>query len=317
MTATLHILQAGPHVSIQDAGRPGLMRFGVPASGPMDRNALAIANTALGNPSGDPGIEVSPGGLTLEHSGAPLGIAIAGGGFLVTRNGDRLGSWTTLTLHPKDRLTIRPGPWGNWCCLAVRGRIQCRTWLESASTHALSGLGGGALTSGQSLTIDNPRPIAEGALPCPVWARPRRYLHVTLGPQDHLFAPETLHTLLSTTFRLTAAFDRMGLRLSGPSLAPEGALGIPSQGVTRGAVQVAGDGVPTILMADHQTTGGYPKIATVIADDTDGLAQLRPGDALVFRAVSPARAIAMARQRAAARAAYLTALSRRSPGEPA
>ena len=315
MTATLHILQAGPHVSIQDAGRPGLMRFGVPASGPMDRNALAIANTALGNPPGQPGIEVSPGGLTLEHSGTPLGIAIAGGGFLVTRNDERLGSWATLTLRPKDRLTIRPGPWGSWCCLAVRGRIQCRTWLESASTHGPSGLGGGALITGQSLVIDSPRPMTESAIPCPVWARPRHRLHVTLGPQDHLFAPETLQALLSTPFRLTAAFDRMGLRLSGPSLAPEGALGIPSQGITRGAVQVAGDGVPTILMADHQTTGGYPKIATVLSDDTDGLAQLRPGDALAFHAVTPARAVAVARQRAAARAAYLTALSRRSPGD--
>ncbi len=228
--ALIDILAAGPHVTLQDAGRPGLMRYGVPASGPMDRSALAIANTALGNPAGAPGIEVSPGGLTLQVSRAPLGLAIAGGGFVVTRNDDRLGSWAVLTLQPGDRLTLRPGPWGNWCCLAFSGRIQSRTWLNSASTHATSGLGGGAVQAGEVLEVEDPSPAPEGGIPCPVWARPRRRLHVTLGPQDHLFAPETVQTFLSTPFGLTAAFDRMGQRLSGPPLTPRNALGIPSQG---------------------------------------------------------------------------------------
>lgn len=307
--ARLTIHQAGPHVTLQDAGRPGLMRFGVPASGPMDRAALAIANTALGNPSGATGIEVSPGGLTLEVDFAPLGIAIAGGGFVVSCNGRTHGSWSVLTLQPNDRLTIRPGPWGNWCSLAVAGQIQCRTWLNSAATHAGSGLGGGALQAGQTLTVTNPRPAPEGGIPCPVWARPKRRLHVTLGPQNSLFAPETIQTFLSTPFALTAAFDRMGQRLSGPPLTPRDALGIPSQAVTRGAVQVSGDGTATVLMADHQTTGGYPKIATLLSHETDALAQLRPGDRVAFHAVTPAQAVALARTRAAALQSYLARLS--------
>jgi allophanate hydrolase len=307
----LEIAHAGPHVTLQDAGRPGLMRFGVPASGPMDRIALAIANAALGNPPGQTGIEVSIAGLTLVAHGEPVGLAIAGGGFHVARNDVPQGAWSSFTLRSGDRLTIRPGLWGSWCCIAFRGRIQSRTWLKSAATHSQSGLGGGALSAGQSLLIDGPRPAPEGRIPCPVWARPRRRLQVTIGPQDNLFPPETLQTLLSTPFRLTPAYDRMGLRLSGPPLVPDGALGIPSQAVTRGAVQVSGDGTATILMADHQTTGGYPKIATVLSPDTDALAQLRPGDAVAFHAVSAPKAIDIARSRSAAMQAFLSRLAAR------
>jgi 5-oxoprolinase (ATP-hydrolysing) subunit C len=101
----------------------------------------------------------------------------------------------------------------------------------------------------------------------------------------------------------------MGMRLSGPSLVPDAALGIPSQPVTRGAVQVSGDGTATVLMADHQTTGGYPKIATLLSDDTDGLSQLRPGDALAFTTVSAEQAVAIARSRARAVSAYLARLA--------
>lgn len=310
----LEVLHAGPHVTLQDAGRPGLMRFGVPASGPMDRSALAIANVALGNPPGQAGIEVSAGGISLLCHGAPIGLAVAGGGFRVQVNDRPVGAWTTLTLKPGDRLTLRPGLWGSWCCVALRGQLRAQSWLGAVATHSASGRGGGPLCAGQSLEIDTPRPTPEARIPCPVWARPRRRLHVTLGPQDHLFAPDTVQTLLSTPFRLTSAYDRMGLRLAGPPLMPEAALGIPSQAVTRGAVQVSGDGTATILMADHQTTGGYPKIATVLDADTDALAQLRPGDALAFQAVSPERAVQIARGRAQAVAAFLARLTRLSSG---
>ena len=310
MTAVLEILQAGPHVTYQDAGRPGLMRYGVPASGPMDRKALAIANTALGNPIDKTGVEISLGGLTLLCHQTPVTVAIAGGGFIVTLNDTRLGAWTVLTLHPQDRLTIRPGQWGSWCYLAFAGQIQSLTWLKSASTHAASGLGGGRLLAGDQITIDQPRTAPSRAIPCPVWARARHQINLTLGPQQALFRPETIQTLLSATYRMTGAFDRMGMRLSGPALMPENALGIPSQAVTRGAVQVAGDGVPTVLLADHQTTGGYPKIATILDDDTDALAQLRPGDPMAFTAISPARAILLARQRNTGFQRYLATLSK-------
>ena len=143
--------------------------------------------------------------------------------------------------------------------------------------------------------MEGPRCLPDRRLACPVAARPRGEVAVVLGPQERFFPPEARAALTGAAFRLTDAYDRMGVRLRGPSLAPEGALSIPSEPILRGAIQVAGDGVPAVLMADHQTTGGYPKIATIVSAHLDGFAQLRPHDAVRFRAVSPAEAVALAR----------------------
>lgn len=305
MTATLHITQAGPLVSIQDQGRAGLARFGVTASGPMDRLACAAANAALGNPVDAPVIEVSLGGIRLEYGGKPVNIAIAGGGFIV-ESGSKHGSWQVLTLRDGDSLTIRRGPWGSWCYLAVAGTLLCPAWLGSHATHANSGKGGGLLRKGDMLEVQSPCAThAPRTLPCPIFARPRHVLHVTIGPQDRFFAPETLRALLDTDFTLTTAYDRMGVRLKGADLTPKAALTMPSEPISRGALQVAGDGVPTLLLADHQTTGGYPKIATVLDCDLDAATQLRSFDTLRFASVTPSQAIARARMTAAAHARYL------------
>lgn len=298
--ASLRVSFAGPHVSIQDAGRPGLMRFGVPASGPMDRQSFALANAALGNPAGHPGVEVSLGGLSLHCENGTVTLAIAGGGFIVETGAGKRGAWTVLTLSAGESLTIRPGPWGSWSYLAFAGDLQAESWLGSHATHGSSGFGGGKLSTGQVLTIAEARlrPTCEGPIPCPVWARPRHLLRCTLGPQDRFFAPETLTAFTTTRFETTAAFDRMGLRLRGPALPPAAALSIPSEPILRGSVQVSGDGVATVLLADHQTTGGYPKIATVLGCDLDAFVQCRPRDAVMFQAVTPSEAIAITRQNA-------------------
>lgn len=305
--AVFKVAFAGPLVSMQDAGRFGMMRFGVPASGPMDRHAFAIANRALGNAAGASGIEISMGGLAIDCISGTCGIAIAGGGFIVEHNGEKLGSWTTLPMRAGQRLTLRPGPWGSWTYLAFAGQLAATTWLGSVATHTLSELGGGKLTAGQVITVTNATVQSDtpNGLPCPVWARPRHQLHVTLGPQERYFSAQTLGDFLSQPYFATAAYDRMGMRLRGPVLAPQAALGIPSEPVLRGSVQVSGDGVPTVLLADHQTTGGYPKIATVLSDDLDGFVQLRPNDALRFHAISAAQAVALARSRAKTVQAYL------------
>lgn len=311
--AVLRISFAGPHVTLQDAGRPGFQRFGVPESGPLDRLALAAANAALGNAADAPGIEISPGGLTLDCLSGRLGFAVAGGGFVLDHAGRRGGSWSRATLVAGQRLTIRPGRWGSWCYLALAGDPDRPAWLGSRATHALSGLGGGAVSTGQTLRLRDTRPGPTGpeTFPCPVLARPRPQLHVTAGPQLDQFLPAALATLSAGPWHLTDARDRMGVRLRGPHLVPvAGALDIPSGPVPRGAVQVAGDGVATILLADHQTTGGYPRIATVLDCDLDGLAQLRPGDPLGFVPVSAEAAITIARSRARATAGYLASLRR-------
>ena len=298
--AVLRVVQAGPLCSVQDGGRAGLMRFGVPGSGAMDRVALALANHAVGAALGAAAVEVSLGGIVLEVEEGALSVAVAGGGFVVEAAGERFGSWQRVTLREGDRLAIRRGPWGAWCCLAFAGRLEAEPWLGSAATHALSGLGGGAVGTGRRLVVVGARLLPPGPIPCPVWARPRGEVAVVIGPQERFFGADRVEVLLGATFRLTDAYDRMGVRLRGPSLAPEAALAIPSEPVLRGSIQVAGDGVPAVLMADHQTTGGYPKIGTLVGSELDGFAQLRPHAAVAFRAVSPDQAVAMTRMRAAA-----------------
>lgn len=300
MTARFRVDFAGPLVTVQDGGRPGLMRFGVPASGAMDRKALMLANHALGLPLDSPCIEVSRGGLRLTCLEGAETLAICGGGFIVERGDDRFGSWQVIGVRAGDTLTLRPGPWGNWCCIAFAGGLEVPRWLGSAATHAASSLGGGVLKTGDEVASGGGAAKADRALTCPVWARARAQPRLIAGPQDRFFAPETLASLTGATFAVTPQGDRMGVRLAGPALAPKGALAIPSEPVLRGSVQVAGDGVATVLLADHQTTGGYPKIATLLDDDTDGFAQLRPGAALRFRLISPDDALAAARLAAAA-----------------
>ena len=307
--AVLTVRFAGPLVSVQDGGRPGLMRYGVPCSGAMDRRSLAAANTALGNPSGAAAVEVSLGGLVIECRAGEVSFAVAGGGFIVEHGGTRRGSWHVATLRQGERLAIRPGPWGSWCYLAVAGQLQAARWLGSASTHALSGFGGGRLAAGTVLTVTGAHVIDGGAIPCPVSARPRPVARVTLGPQARFFGDEARAAFLTGPWRMTEAWDRMGVRLSGPPIAPEGPLDMPSEAVARGSVQVAGDGVPSILLADHQTTGGYPKIATVLDCDLDALVQLRPRDRVMFQPVSAGQAVDLARSAALADRRYLAALT--------
>ena len=314
-TAVLLVRRSGPLVTIQDAGRPGLMRYGVPTSGPMDRFAYAAANASLGQPPRATAIEVSLGGLSVTCTSAPVTIAICGGGFTVDHAGERCTSWTVRTLLPGDNLDISAGTWGSWCYVAVAGDIVARRWLGSTSTHVRSGLGGGLVRSGDELSIESAQVCEahEGPVEPPLTSQPPRALRVVLGPQTECFGPDATDVLLGSQYVLTAAYDRMGVRLTGAHLSINDALAIPSTPIVRGSLQVTGDGVPTLLLADHQTTGGYPKIATVIADDADRATQLRAGDTIRFAELDPAAAIRAARTAAASRAHQLTALADR-PG---
>lgn len=300
--ARLRVAFAGPHVTIQDAGRPRALRYGVTAAGPMDRASYALANAALGNAPGAPAIEVSLGGVAVEALEGAVAVAVVGGGFRVALDGKTLPGWTTARLEPGHRLTIRPGPWGSWTYLAFAGRLRAREWLGSAATHAMSNLGGGAVVAEQILEVE--------AVPLPGFASanlgapdgpPTGALRVVLGPQDRHFAAATIAALFAEPFRLTDAYDRMGVRLAGPDLKPASALDMPSEALLRGSIQVAGDGVATILLADHQTTGGYPKIATLVGPDVDRLAQRRAGDAIRFAQVTPRQAVEIARAEAESR----------------
>jgi biotin-dependent carboxylase-like uncharacterized protein len=310
--AVLHVERVGPLVSIQDVGRVGYLRYGVPRSGPMDRTSFMAANVAIGNSSDSPAIEVSMGGLSLRCVSGEVTLAIAGGGFVVDHDGRPDGSWSVATIRAGQRLAIRPGHWGTWTYLAFAGALSSDTWLGSASTHALSGFGGGRLETGASVTIIDAkvRSALEGAIPCPVGARPRAVINVVLGPQDRFFDAATIATLFSTRYQLSDAYDRMGVRLRGSALPLNAPLTMPSEAIARGSIQISGDGVPTVLLADHQTTGGYPKIATVVDADLDSFTQLRPRNFVAFRQLTPEMAVELDRRRASVNGRYFAAMRR-------
>ena len=301
---------AGPLVTVQDAGRPGHMRFGVPTSGPMDRLAFDAANAALGNAFGQTAIEISLGGLSLSCKQGAVSVAVAGGDFVVEHAGQRLSSWGVMTIRKGEQLSIRAGRSGSWAYIAVAGTLQTADWLGSQATHSTSEFGGGSIQTGQTLTVIDPLicedRLGDIAMPSFVHEGPVR---VVMGPQERYFSEDALNQFCTKDFTVTNAYDRMGMRLRGPALEPNGALSIPSEPIVRGAVQVSGDGVPTILLADHQTVGGYPKIATVISPDTDSLTQHRAGQTLNFEAISSQNAVDVVRQFGSLRVRYLEELS--------
>jgi allophanate hydrolase len=308
--ATFAVQFAGPLVTIQDGGRAGNMRFGVAASGAMDRLAFAAAHAALGNPTDIAAIEISLGGLVLQCTEGAVTLAITGGDFVVEHSGQKTTSWTTLTVRKGEKLSVRAGKSGSWAYLAVCGDLQTESWLGSQATHAPSGFGGGALQSGQSLKVIDAKTRDDrlGSIARPDFVT-NGPIRVVTGPQDKYFTKEALTQFVSEAFKVSDAYDRMGMRLSGPSLQLDNALSIPSEPIVRGSVQVSGDGTATVLLADHQTTGGYPKIATVISIDTDRISQLRAGEIIRFKPITSQTAIEDVRQFTARKTQYLAEIS--------
>ncbi len=287
MSAALTIVAAGPGVTLQDAGRHGYLRYGVTAAGPMDRLAMATANLAAGAPAGATAIEVSLGGIELTADGATLPVAVAGGDFDLSLDGQRLPSAVRLALVPGARLRIRAGADGAWCYVAVGGRIDVAPVLGSNATHtrsSLGGINGHALATGDVLPVRDVRTCASGTatLTVPWLARRDDPIRVILGPQDDYFSHSQIETFCREPWTISHRSDRMAYFLDGPQIVPANGLNVVSDGIVMGAIQVLGDGRPTVLMADRQVTGGYPKIATVIGPDLGRLAQMRPGTSVRF-----------------------------------
>jgi biotin-dependent carboxylase-like uncharacterized protein len=302
--AIIRILSAGPGTTLQDAGRHGYLRYGVTAAGPMDSLAHATANLAVGNPVGSTAIEVSPGGIEVTAEFAPLSVAVAGGEFEISLDGRPLPPAAVLNLDEGAVLKIRTGRSGSWCYLAVAGRFVVPKVLGSHATHTRTGFGGvngRAIIAGDRLRIESPgssKP-SPGAIVAPWLERPVDTIRVVLGPQHDYFANDQIAAFLAGPWSVSAKRDRMAYFLDGPRLTHARGYNIVSDGIAMGAIQVPGDGRPIVLMADRQSTGGYPKIATVIGPDLGRLAQARPGIAFRFEAVSIAQAVAARREEAA------------------
>ncbi len=307
MTVRLRIDAAGPLTSVQDAGRRGAMRFGVPRSGPIDRFAFTAA-LAAAEPGDGTALELSLGGLTLTGLEGEIGFALCGAAFTAEIDGRLLGSWCRANLSPGQRLRVRQSG-GNRAYLAFSGSTTAPPWLGSRATHALSGLGGGMVRAGDGLEFEAARPASPAALSAPVSGSGP--IGIVIGPQERYFAAEALDRLCAEPFIASATFDRMGRALDGPPLVPL-RLDMPSEPALPGCLQLTGDGRMTMLLADHQTTGGYPKIARVISADIDRLAQLEAGTAFRFEAVSVEEAL---RRRRALATAQAEALRRLIPSD--
>ena len=301
---------AGPLVTFQDIGRPGNMRYGVSASGPMDIVSFEAANAVLGNETKQTAIEISLGGLILQCHEGSITLAITGGDFLIEYQGQKISSWTVLTLQKGERLSVRAGKSGSWAYLAFSGKLNVKDWLNSSSTHSTSGFGGGALKTGQKFTLSDASNQENRIGPI---LKPNFYtndlIHAVLGPQDQYFMNTAIKIFSDSIFKVSDNYDRMGMQLTGPKLELKSALSIPSEPVVKGSIQVSGDGIPTILLADHQTTGGYPKIATVISSDINRLVQLRSNQNVEFILINSNEALQKTRKFLDMKEKYLQKIS--------
>ena len=304
------ISYAGPLITFQDIGRPGNMRYGVSASGPMDIVSFEAANAVLGNETKQTAIEISLGGLILQCHEGSITLAITGGDFLIEYQGQKISSWTVLTIQKGERLSVRAGKSGSWAYLAFSGKLNVKDWLNSSSTHSTSGFGGGVLKTGQKFTITDASNQANriGPILKPNF-NTNDLIHAVLGPQDQYFMNTAIKIFSDSIFKVSDNYDRMGMQLTGPKLELKSALSIPSEPVVKGSIQVSGDGIPTILLADHQTTGGYPKIATVISSDINRLVQLRSNQNVEFILINSNEALQKTRKFLDMKEKYLQKIS--------
>jgi KipI family sensor histidine kinase inhibitor len=290
----IHILDPGPQTTVQDLGRSGHLRYGIPPSGPVDQAAFILANRLVGNADGAAGLECTVGGPRFVAE-APCAIAVTGAALPLTVNGQDASMWTTLPLAAGDVVKLGPPRAGVRGYIAFSGGIDVPEVLGARATYLrgrLGGLQGRALQRGDTLRLFRAsRPAARRVLPA---AQPRLDLEpeirVVLGPQDDRFTAEGIAALLTGPYEMLPQSDRMGARLRGPRIANRVGHDIISDGIALGSIQVPGDGQPIVLLVDRQSTGGYTKVATVCSFDIGRLGQVKPGQRLRFRAITLAEA---------------------------
>lgn len=281
----IEVVSPGPLTLVQDLGRPGLAQYGVGPSGAFDRGALRLANRLVGNAEDAAGLESLGGGLELRAS-ASLVLAVTGaGGPLAIRSGGSVRAVdrrSPVVLEAGDSLRLDHPSDGLRSYVAVRGGVAAARAFGSAASDTLAGLGPARLAAGDRLPVGS----AGRHHPHVDHAPERRAsgpLRIVPGPRDDWFADGALDVLLASSWTVTPASDRIGVRLSGPPLARRNpGRELPSEPVVTGALQVPPDGRPVLLGPDRPTTGGYPVIGVVVDDDVDRAAQLRPGDQLRF-----------------------------------
>lgn len=292
MTAgSLTVLAPGPLSTVQDLGRPGLAELGIGRSGAADRRSLELANRLVGNPASAAGIEITFGRLVVEAAGDLL-VAVTGAPCpLDTPPGRNAAMNAPFYLRDRDRLAFGTPRTGVRSYLAVRGGIAVPPVLGSRSTDLLAVIGPDQLAKGARLPVggqrDAPPTVDLAAIAHP----PDGTLTLTVvpGPRTDWFTDDALEVLTGSPYEVTSESNRIGMRLAGPSLERVRDDELPSEGMVPGALQVPPSGRPTVFLADHPVTGGYPVIAVLLRRDIDLAAQARPGQQVRFQVAGRGR----------------------------
>jgi 5-oxoprolinase (ATP-hydrolysing) subunit C len=289
--STLVISSIGPASSVQDGGRPGWQRYGLVPSGPIDRLALAAANALVGNALCVAAVEIGPFGASFTARAGAVRVALTG----APRNADiakRPVSFdSSMTLADGETLTLGFARGGSFSYLAVEGGIQGEPTFGSLSVNARAGLGSPysrPLQAGDELQVAPASGATERRIE--LAAMSEAPIRVVLGPQDDEFSDDAKKLFLDSEWKISATSDRMGYRLEGPVIRHLDGHNIVSDGTVNGSIQVPGNGTPIVLMQDRNTTGGYPKIATVISTDLGRFAQIPAGRGFRFKAIGIAEA---------------------------
>lgn len=296
MIPHLRVLTAGMFTTIQDLGRFGYQDLGIPVAGALDPISLRLANALVGNPPNAGALEIRIIGPAFRVEAESARVALVGTETPIEILGEgtaRIASGRSLRLRQGQTFRIGAVPDTSCCYLAVEGGFDLPAPFGSLSTYVRGAFGG---FRGRPLLEGDELPLVEGTAadhPETRLAKTPRLdapgpVRVVLGPQDNYFTADGMRTFLESEFVISPNADRMGLRLEGPPLEHSIGYNIVSDGIVTGAIQVPGTGKPIVLLADHQTTGGYPKIATVISADLPRLGRMRPGRKLRFEAVSVA-----------------------------
>jgi antagonist of KipI len=297
----IRVLDPGPQTTVQDLGRRGQLRYGIPPSGPVDRRSFVLANRLVGNPDGAAGLECAFLGPRFEVTEA-CAMAVTGANARVSVNGAEAPPWSTIALQPGDTVKFGVARLGVRAYVAFAGGIDLPPVLGSRSTYLrgrLGGLQGRALAAGDVLSLGRPTPpprprrVKRSALPD---FEGEPLVRVVLGPQADRFTAEGVAAFLGGPYEMLPESDRMGARFSGPRIGHTRGHDIISDGTALGSVQVPGDGQPIVLLVDHQSTGGYTKIATVCSFDIARIAQKKPRQRVRFAAIEVAEAHRLRRE---------------------
>jgi antagonist of KipI len=306
----LEVLDGGMHSTVQDVGRYGYQRFGVPVSGAMGVFALKAANALIGNPVGAACVEMTVLGATVRFV-SDAWFAITGGDLSPALDGVTVPMWESVRVASGSMLSFAGPVDGMRAYLAVAGGIDVPFIMGSRSTYLMGGFGG---FRGRRLVAGDVLNAFESEVPN-YWHRSLsavgevptyghdHLVRVVLGPQDDRFTESGIETLLTSEYTVSMQSDRMGYRLDGPPIEHLRGADIVSDGTASGSVQVPGNGQPIVLLADRGITGGYTKIATVISTDLGRFAQAMPGDSIRFAKVSVNEAHAALRDQVALLAA--------------